>query len=158
MTGQGTGSVAKFLKGRGPEKMKKIGAILAVLLLGAIFTTASAQQRESYDVFIPIGKYLSQGDAESLSAWFADNLEITVFTKTSTSSRTQAIQILKSFFASHTPRSFDITHAASRGTTKYALGTLNAGGEKLLVTIFVSQKDNSYQIQQLKIARTDSGL
>ena len=126
-------------------------AIAFALFMGAALMTASAQQRESDDVFIPIGKYFSQGDTESLSAWFADDLEISVFTKTSTCSRSQAIRILKSFFATHTPRSFEITHTASRGKTKYALGTLNAGGELYLVTIFVGQKDNSYLIQQLKI-------
>ena len=34
---------------------------------------------------------------------------------------------------------------------KYALGTLNAGGENYSVTIFVSSKGKSYKIQQLKI-------
>ena len=36
---------------------------------------------------------------------------------------------------------------------KYALGVLNAGGEMFLVTIFMNYKDDSYQIQQLKIER-----
>ena len=36
---------------------------------------------------------------------------------------------------------------------KYALGDLNAGGETFLVTIFVSNKGESYRIQQLKIER-----
>jgi hypothetical protein len=38
---------------------------------------------------------------------------------------------------------------------KYALGTLNAGGEMFLVTIFVNFKDNGYKIQQIKIERLD---
>ena len=130
--------------------MKFFKRLIIALALLSCGTTALAQ-RESDDVFIPIGKYFSQGDTESLSAWFADDLEVSIFTKTSTCSRTQAIRIVKSFFSSHTPRSFEITHTASRGKTKYALGTLNAGGELYLVTIFVGQKDDSYKIQQLKI-------
>jgi hypothetical protein len=38
---------------------------------------------------------------------------------------------------------------------KYALGTLNAGGEMFFVTIFVSLKGGGYRIQQIKIERLD---
>lgn len=108
---------------------------------------------DSYDVFVPISKYLANGDSESLSAWFSDNLEISIMSSTSDSSRNQAKQILKTFFASHTPRSFEINHTASRTNSKYALGYLNAGGEMFEVTIFVSKNKDRYLIQQLKIDR-----
>ena len=74
-------------------------------------------------------------------------------TVTNDSSRSQARQILKTFFNSYTPRSFDLTHKAGRANMKYALGSLNAGGEIFIVTIFVSYKDTSYKIQQIKIER-----
>ena len=112
-------------------------------------------QEKGYDVFNPISKYLAKGDADSLSAWFSDNLEITIFSNSNDSSRNQARQIIKSFFKSYTPRSFEISHKAGRSNMKYALGTLNAGGEMFLVTIFVNYKDDSYKIQQLKIERID---
>ena len=108
---------------------------------------------DGYDVFIPIAKYLGKGDAESLSAWFADNLEITIMSSTNDSSKNQAKQILKTFFDTHTPRSFEINHTASRSNSKYALGYLNAGGELFEVTIFVSNCKDRYTIQQLKIDR-----
>ena len=38
---------------------------------------------------------------------------------------------------------------------KYALGRLNAGGEIFEVTIFVSCKDDSYRIQQIKISKKE---
>ena len=38
---------------------------------------------------------------------------------------------------------------------KYALGTLTAGGEHFMVTIFVGFKDSSYRIQHLKIERME---
>ena len=115
----------------------------------------SKAQDKTYDVFTPIAKYMAQGDAERLSAWFSDNLEITIFSNSNDSSRSQALQIMKSFFKSYTPRSFDISHTAGRSNMKYALGTLNAGGEMFLVTIFVNLMDNGYRIQQIKIERLD---
>ena len=110
-------------------------------------------QDSSYDVFNPISKYIAKGDAEKLSAWFSDNLEVTIFSNSNDSSRNQAKQIMKTFFRSYTPRSFEITHKAGRSNKKYALGTLTAGGEMFIVTIFVNYKDQDYRIQHLKIER-----
>ena len=110
-------------------------------------------QDNGYDVFNPISKYMAMGDAEKLSAWFSDNLEVTIFSDTNDSSRNQARQIVKSFFRSYTPRSFEITHKAGRSNMKYALGILNAGGEMFLVTIFVGYDNTAYKIQHLKIER-----
>lgn len=112
-------------------------------------------QDSSYDVFNPISKYIAKGDAEKLSAWFSDNLEVTIFSNSNDSSKNQARQIMKSFFRSYTPRSFEITHKAGRANKKYALGTLNAGGEMFVVTIFVNYADTDYRIQHLKIERVN---
>lgn len=130
-----------------------VGAIFAVV---SFLSGAKAMAQESgYDVFNPIAKYLAKGDADKLSAWFSDNLEVTIFSTSNDSSCNQARQIIKSFFKSYTPRSFEITHKAGRSNMKYALGTLNAGGELFNVTIFVSYKDSDYRIQHLKIERID---
>ena len=124
----------------------------AALLL--LTVTGLSAQDKGYDVFVPIGKYIAQGDAASLSAWFADNLEVSIISSTRNCSKTQARQIVKTFFDTYTPRSFDISHKASRSNMKYALGQLNAGGEVFIVTLFVSSKaDGTYQIQQFKIDR-----
>ncbi|MBQ2530701.1 MAG: DUF4783 domain-containing protein [Bacteroidales bacterium] len=130
--------------------MKIFMASLAMLFC---LSSSAGPGGDGYDVFVPIAKYLGQGDAEKLSAWFADNLEITIMSTTIDSSKNQAKQILKSFFENHTPRSFKINHTASRSNSKYALGYLNAGGELFEVTIFVSNCKNTYKIQQLKIDR-----
>lgn len=127
---------------------------IAAAILPAMLLCAQAQaQSERNDVFTPIGKYMVKGDADCLSAWFDDNLEVCVASQESNASRTQAKQILKTFFDAYTPRSFDITHTAERANMKYALGNLNAGGETFTVTIFVSAKSDGYKIQQLKIER-----
>lgn len=127
--------------------------IFSVLMTvaSAFFVTSAAAQDNGYDVFYPIAKYIEKGDAEKLSAWFSDNLEITIFSDSNDSSRNQARQIIKTFFNSYTPRSFEITHKAGRSNMKYALGHLNAGGETFLVTIFVNYKNSGYKIQHLKI-------
>jgi len=127
---------------------------LSVLICGLFSAAGLCAQNESYDAFVPIAKYLSQGNAESLSAWFAENLEISVISTGGDSSKSQARQMMKSFFESHTPRSFNITHTAGKSGMKYALGSLDAGGEQYMVTIFISVAGDGYKIQQLKIERT----
>ena len=124
--------------------------IVAFLLLSC--SSLSAKEK-GYDVFVPISKYLAQGDADRLSAWFSDNLEVTIFSTSNDASRNQARQIIKSFFKAYTPRSFQVDHKAGRANMKYAIGTLNAGGEMFQVTIFVNLKDTDYKIQQIKIER-----
>ena len=126
-----------------------------VLAAALLFPSGAFAQDKGYDVFTPIAKYMAQGDADRLSAWFADNLEITIFSTSNDSSSSQARQLMKSFIKSYTPRSFEISHKAGRSNMKYALGTLNAGGEMFLVTIFVNFKDDQYRIQQIKIERLD---
>ena len=130
-----------------------IGAVVSFVAMFAGIN-ASAQDT-SYDVFNPIAKYMALGDVDKLSAWFSDNLEVSIFSNSNDSSCSQARQIMKSFFKSYTPRSFEINHKAGRSNMKYALGTLNAGGELFTVTIFVSYKDSDYRIQHLKIERVD---
>ena len=110
-----------------------------------------APQPGGFDVFIPISKYMAQGNADNLSAWFDDTLEISVISQASNASKAQAKQIVKTFFENYSPRSFTINHTAGRDNKKYALGTLKAGGESFSVTIFVSAKGKSFKIQQLKI-------
>ena len=130
-------------------RLLKITAVLLPLL----FCGRLLAQPAGYDVFIPISKYMAQGNADNLSAWFDDNLEIAVISQGSSASKAQARQIVKTFFDSHPPRSFEVNHTAGRDNMKYALGTLNAGGENYSVTIFVSSKGKTYKIQQLKIER-----
>lgn len=134
------------------NKLIRSVAVAAVAVFACL---GSSAQDNSYDVFNPIAKYLAKGDADKLSAWFSDNLEVTIFATSNDASCNQARQIMKSFFKSYTPRSFEITHRAGRPNMKYALGTLNAGGEMFLVTIFVHYEDTRYKVQQIKIERLD---
>ena len=114
-----------------------------------------ASPEGEFSVFSSIIKYLSAGDVASLSSWFADNLDITVLSSSRNCSKAQARQILRNFFATYTPRSFEVTHRASEANKKYLIGILNAGGENFQVTIYAtSSGGDTYKIQQLGITRS----
>ena len=107
-----------------------------------------------FSVFSSITKYLTLGDAASLSSWFADNLEVTVISSSRNCSRRQAQEILRWIFEANTPRSFQVTHKASEANKKYLIGLLNAGGEIFQVTIYATASaGDTYKIQQLNISR-----
>lgn len=129
---------------------------LIIILISALWCGRLAAQNPETtgDVIVPITKYIVQANPEALSAWFADNLEISVLSRETNASRAQAKLIVKSFFDTYTPRSFEVTHSASRANMKYVLGTMKAGGESFSVTIFVTSKDENCKIQQFKIERT----
>ena len=108
-----------------------------------------------FSVFSSITKYLAAGDVASLSSWFADNLDLTVLSSSRNCSKAQARQILRNFFGTYTPRSFEVTHRASEANKKYLIGLLNAGGENFQVTIYAtSSGGDTYKIQQLGITRS----
>ena len=116
--------------------------------------TLSQSPDGEFSVFTSITKYLAAGDVASLSSWFADNLDVTVISSSRNCSKKQAREILRSFFDTYTPRSFEVTHKASEANKKYMIGLLNAGGERFQVTIYATaQAGDTYKIQQLNISR-----
>ena len=122
--------------------------------LQATATTIPQNPGGEFSVFSSITKYLTLGDAASLSSWFADNLDVTVISSTRNCSRKQAQELLRSFFEANTPRSFQVTHKASESNKKYLIGLLNAGGEIFQVTIYATASaGDTYKIQQLNISR-----
>lgn len=130
--------------------MKLIIKISCFLFFLAATVPANAQTSTD-DVFVPLSKYISQGNTEALSAWFDDNLEVTILSHGGMSSKAQAKQIIKSFFRTHTPESFEVNHTAGRSNMKYILANLQAGGESYHVILFLNSQSGTYRIQQIKI-------
>ncbi|MDD2583605.1 MAG: DUF4783 domain-containing protein [Bacteroidales bacterium] len=126
----------------------------SLILLITLFVSIQAlPAQQDQDVFVPISKYIQNGDSERLSAWFAPNLEVDVLGISNVCSRQQAKQILKEFFNEYSPKVFTIAYKSGKASMKYAIGNLNAGGNKFRVTLFVRiQKEGNY-IQQLRIEK-----
>ncbi|NCB18201.1 MAG: DUF4783 domain-containing protein [Bacteroidia bacterium] len=126
--------------------------IFFVLLLTLVNSFSASAQKEQ-DVFVPISKYIQNGDAERLSAWFAPNLEMDILGNSNVCSKQQAKQILKEFFNEYSPKTFEIAYKSGKAPMKYAIGSLNAGGSKFRVTLFVKTQQNGNFIQQLRIEK-----
>ncbi|MBQ0024199.1 MAG: DUF4783 domain-containing protein [Bacteroidales bacterium] len=130
--------------------MKKI--IYCIILAFFTIIPASAQDK-SQDVFTPIGKYIQAGDYESLSAWFADNLELEILGSANSCTRNQAKLIMKNFFIKYTPKKFTVIHKSGKSPMKYAVGTLSAGGENFRVILFVKSTPEKNYLEQIKVEK-----
>jgi len=128
--------------------------ILVAVLCSAAPYTNVPPQNQGGDVFIPIAKYIQKGDADRLSAWFADNLEIEILGQKSECSSTQATRIMKNFFSQYTPKNFSIIHKSGSPPMKYAIGTLNTGSENLRVVLLVRINPGTPQILRISIERS----
>jgi hypothetical protein len=145
--------------------MKKL--LVYILLVSASVNFLQAQKKQNVsleyayklefaqegDVFVPIAKYIRNGDAERLSAWFASNLEIDIIGDSNMCSKKQAKQIVKEFFDEYTPKSFAINYKSGKAPMKYAVGSLDAGGSKFRVTLFVKTQEEGNFIQHLRIEK-----
>ncbi len=130
--------------------MNKRKFILLITLFVASISISVAQEQ---DVFVPITKYVQNGDSERLSAWFAPNLEIDILGVSNVCSRQQAKQILKEFFNEYSPKEFSIAYKSGKAPMKYAIGNLNAGGSKFRITIFVKTQEKGNYIQQFRVEK-----
>jgi hypothetical protein len=117
------------------------------------FTSLAAQPNAEQDVFVPIAKYIQNGDSEKLSAWFAQNLEIDILGTVNVCSKTQAKQIIKEFFSNYSPKSFTIDYRSGKPPMKYAIGSLSAGGSKFRVTLFVKTQEDGNFLQQIRVEK-----
>src|SRR5574344_875946 len=126
-----------------------------VMAQNLMFQAKGMQQMasQSHDVFVPISKYLKQGNTEKLSAWFAKNLELDILGNSNDCSKVQATQIIKEFFTTYPPKNFVIIHKSGQAPLKYAICTRNAGDEQFRVTLFVKPPSSGNLIQQLRIEK-----
>ncbi|MBO4570841.1 MAG: DUF4783 domain-containing protein [Bacteroidales bacterium] len=136
--------------------MKRIALLSAIILTGLLSRPAAAQNflvEQPADVFAPISKYIQTGDSDKLSAWFADNIELDILGAVNNSTRNQARRIMKTFFGNYTPKQFNIIHKSGKAPMKYAVGTLDAGGEKFRIILYVKTNESRGYIQHLKVER-----
>ena len=129
--------------------MKKY-LLISMLLCASLFKV-DARAIDDGDVFIPIAKYMESGDADKLSVWFADNLQVDVMGTINNCTRNQAKLILRNFFTNHTPKEFKIMHKSGRPPMNYAVANLDAGGSQYRVIIFVKSVNGKNEILQIKI-------
>ncbi|MFD1551789.1 DUF4783 domain-containing protein [Putridiphycobacter roseus] len=93
----------------------------------------------------------SNGNAKLLSNYFPSNLDVTITGKSNLYSKSQAVQVLSTFFSQNRVSSFSIIHEGQSNGTKYFIGTYVSASKKFRVTVNVKSSGGSEQITSITI-------
>jgi hypothetical protein len=98
-------------------------------------------------------KAIREGNAESMSAYFHQSLEMTILEKDYDASKIQATRIMESFFKNHAPTAFTISFEGTKDQSKYAIGSLVTRDGVFRVNLFFLNKDGVRLIYYLSIEK-----
>ncbi len=124
---------------------KQYAGPFLILLLLPVMGTAFPIDLEK------IALAIESGNANKLSQYFDNSVEITILKEEEVYSQSQAKMVLKNFFDKHEPSSFDIIHKGSSNKgSEYCIGTLVANDRSFRTYIYVKQKGESFRIQEIR--------
>ena len=100
-------------------------------------TKLDIEQDQKKSIKSVIIRGFSTGNVKVLTGYFPANIDVSIVGKSNLYSRSQAEQVLNTFFAKHKVSSFAIVHEGSSGGTKYFIGNYISEKKKYRVTINV---------------------
>ncbi|MCZ2460170.1 MAG: DUF4783 domain-containing protein [Chitinophagales bacterium] len=124
--------------------MKQLFTFLLITPL--IMLSAFTQQNDIDGV---IGA-LRSGNAEELSKYFDDNVELTLPDKSDTYSKAQAVQILRDFFNNNSVANFELKHKGDNGGGQFCIGTLQTKSGNFRTTVFMKLKGSRQVVKQIR--------
>ncbi|MEO5563268.1 MAG: DUF4783 domain-containing protein [Chitinophagaceae bacterium] len=123
-------------------------AIFTYILVVSAFTLSSFGQRNN-SIEDVIGA-LRSGNANELSRYFDDNVEVTLPVKSDSYSKAQAQLILKDFFANNDVRGFELKHKGDSPGGHYCIGTLQTKSGNFRAHIFMKSKGDKELVKELR--------
>ena len=96
---------------------------------------------------------LNTGDIETLSKYFADNVEISIDDKEQTHPKAKASEVLRTFFDANKPKAFSQVHKGTsrESSDQYCIGNLTATTGNYRVYLYLKVNGNSLQIQEIRM-------
>lgn len=92
---------------------------------------------------------LKTGNAQELSRYVDDNLEISLPDKSDNYSRSQAIMVLQDFFNNNGVTGFDVQFKGENGGGQYCIGSLKTRSGNYRTTVFMKTKDGKQLVKQI---------
>ncbi|HYM94514.1 MAG TPA: DUF4783 domain-containing protein [Chitinophagaceae bacterium] len=93
---------------------------------------------------------LRSGNADGLSKYFDDNVELTLPDKSDNYSKAQALLILKDFFNNNNVKNFDVKHKGDNGNGQFCIGTLQTKSGNFRTTVFMKMKGNRELVKNIR--------
>ena len=95
------------------------------------------------------------GNEKLVAVYFSLNVDIAVLDKENLYSKSQAQQVLKTFFLENKPTGFELNHEGRSSNVKYYIGTLTTAKQKFRVTINIKSVNGKDEISHLTIQKED---
>ena len=119
------------------------------MLLFAPFALLADQSNPTLEA---ISKALSNGDADALSQYLADNVEVSILDKEQSCSKAKATGLLRAFFDSNKPKGFSQVHQGTsrENSDQYCIGNLSATTGSYRVYIYLKVGAGTTTIQEIR--------
>ena len=120
-------------------------------LLTTLLIISFGVNRADAQNFDKIADAIRSGNVSAISAGFGANVEIGIKDAQNSYSKPQAEAVLKNFFGSHTPKSFNIVHKGnSPDGAQYFIGTLSTSAGPYRTYVYAKQVGGNFVIQEIK--------
>ena len=117
---------------------------IALATLSILFT--------SYKPFYSIEEVVTamrSGNANQLSRYFDDRIDIQLPSKSDNYSRTQAEMILKDFFSSNEVKNFQVKHKGENNGAQFCIGLLQTRNGNYRTKLYMKQKGDRQVLQEI---------
>ncbi|MEO6905100.1 MAG: DUF4783 domain-containing protein [Ginsengibacter sp.] len=121
--------------------MKRFLLPLFILTISSSFLTIS---------FTEIISAIKSGKSDNVAKYFDSTVEITLPTKSSSYSKSQATFVLSDFFEANPVKGFQVIHKSENEGSQYCIGNLTTSNGVFRTTIYVKQKGDKQLIQELR--------
>ncbi len=117
-------------------------------LFFALFATVSFGQTTS----TALTKAIAAGDVSTISSYMDETVEVCLLNIDDFLAKEKAIEAMNSFYATHSPKSFNIIHQGeSKGKgSQYFIGNLKTDGDSFRVFIALENTGGKELIQQIR--------
>lgn len=93
---------------------------------------------------------LKNGNAQELSKYVDDNIEISLPDKSDSYSRAQAVMVLKDFFTNNGVTGFEIQFKGENGGSQFCVGKLITKSGNYRTTVFMKTKDGKQVVKEIR--------
>ena len=129
----------------------KTHIIFVSVLIFVFVISVNTLPNADKDIPTEIINAFKTGNSEQLAKYFNNSVELLILTNENVYNKTQAKQIVKDFFSTHTPSGFTIIHEGGKQGSNFAIGKLTTNNGTFRVYVLLKLSNSKQYIQQLRI-------
>ena len=115
--------------------------------IGLLFLASAFKPLSGLDDVI---KALRNGNAQELARYVDDNISISLPDKSDSYSRSQAVMVLKDFFATQGVKGFEVQFQGENAGNQYCVGKLVTSSGSYRTTVFMKVKDGKQLVKEIR--------